>query len=340
MKIAVVCPYDVARPGGVQTQARELVDALGAGGDDARLVAAGSPGVGASVLVPGNRSRAPITLDPRAVGRVKQVLATVDVVHVHEPFMPLVGWGALGADRPLVATFHSAPARWTRALYRVGAPLGRRILAGRVVTAVSPVAAQALPASWGPVTIIPNGLDVSAYERSVPRDPHRVVFVGRDEPRKGLDVLVEAWPRIREAEPAARLRVVGAIRPPQPGIEYLGRVDEATKREELARASVFVAPNLGGESFGMVVAEAMAAGCAPVVSDLPAFRWVAGEGARRVPEGDPEALAVAVTDLLADPDARRRLVTAARTRVSDFDWSVVSAAYRQAYVRALAGDRS
>ncbi len=337
MHVAVVCPYDVGRPGGVQQQAIELAEALRRAGDEATLVVAGSAPVGRSVLVPGNRSRAPITLDPRAVPRVKRLVASAEVVHIHEPFMPMVGWGALVSGRPLVATFHSAPARWTRLAYRAGAPLGRRLLAGAVLTAVSPVAAEALPPVWGAVRIIPNGLDVAAYHLDLPRDPNRVVFVGRDEPRKGLDLLLAAWPRIRRHVPDARLRVVGATRPPVAGVEFCGRVDEATKREELARAAVFVAPNRGGESFGIVVAEAMAAGCAPVVSDLPAFRWLTGDGARRVPVGDVDTLASAVVDLLGDPQARRRIAAEARRRVAAFDWTTVAAAYRDAYARAVAG---
>ena len=337
MEVAVVCPYDVGRPGGVQQQAIQLVEALRRGGDDARLVTAGSPEVGRSMLVPGNRSRAPITLDPRAVRRVRRMVTTADVVHIHEPFMPMVGWGAILSGRPRVATFHSAPARWTRTVYRCGATVGRRLLDGAVVTAVSPVAAEALPDSWGPVQIIPNGLDVAAYALDVPRDPKRAVFVGRDEPRKGLDLLLAAWPRVREAVPDAQLRVVGAERPPSAGVEFCGRVDEATKRRELAHAAVFVAPNRGGESFGIVVAEAMAAGCAPIVSDLPAFRWVTDQGARRVPVGDVGALATAVVDLLGDPTARRQIAAEARRRVAAFDWSVVAAEYREAYERAVAG---
>ncbi len=338
MLVGVVCPYDADRPGGVQQQARGLVARLRAAGDEARLVAAGTPEVGPTVTIPANRSRAPVTLTPRAWRRVGEALADVDVIHLHEPFVPLVGWAALAADRPTVATFHARPARWTTVLYRTGAPLGRRLLADRVLTAVSPVAASALPAAWGDVEVIPNGIDVGSYRLELSRDPHRVVFVGRDEPRKGLDVALAAWGEIHRRFPEARLRVVGARRDhPVDGVDYLGVVDEATKRRELAGAAVFVAPNLGGESFGIVVAEAMAAGCAPVVSALDAFRWVAADAAVLVPVGDPHALAEAVVGLLADRERRERIAEAARRRARAFDWGVVVGAYRSAYRRAVDG---
>ncbi len=339
MEVGVVCPYDLGRPGGVQQQTRELVGVLEGLGHRPRLVAAGEA-VGRTVTVPANRSQAPVTVDPRAWRRVVSALEGVDVVHVHEPFVPLVGWAALATGRPTVLTFHARPARWTRALYRAAAPFLRRLSDRHLLTAVSPVAAAALPASWGRVELVPNGLHVASYRLDVPRDPLRVVFVGRDEPRKGLDVILAAWPEILRRLPGAHLHVVGARRPEAPpGVEYLGTVDEGTKRRELAQGSVFVAPNLGGESFGVVVAEAMAAGCAPVVSDLEAFRWVTGGGAILTPVGDVSRVASAVVDLLSDPGERARIAAAARRRVEDFDWSVVGRAYDDVYRRAVAGWR-
>lgn len=349
MRVALVCPYDLGAPGGVQHVVVELAARLAAGGDEAVVVAVGErretdpPGagpvlVGGPTVVRANGSRVPLTLDPRAPSRVRAALRRADVVHVHEPFVPLVGWAGLRSGRPTVATFHADPAGWTRALYRAAAPCGRRVLAGAVLTAVSPVAAGALP--WGGVTEIPNGLDTAAYRLPGRRDPGQVVFLGRDEPRKGLDDLVAAWPAVREGRPGARLVVLGAERTDgPPGVTFRGRVDEETKREVLAGSAVFVAPHRGGESFGIVLAEAMAAGCAVVASDLPAFRHVLAGAGRLVPPGDPAALASAVAGLLDDPAAGARLGDAGRRRAADFDWQVVVAGYRAAYRRAIGAAR-
>jgi phosphatidylinositol alpha-mannosyltransferase len=197
--------------------------------------------------------------------------------------------------------------------------------------AVSPVAG----AGVGRITScreIPNGIDVAAYRPEGPPFVGRVLFLGRDEPRKGLDVLLAAWPRVRGAYPGAELRVVGAHRPEaRPGVVYLGRVDEATKRAELQHAAVVCAPNLGGESFGLVVAEAMAAGCAVVASDIPAFRAVLGDAGVLVAPGAAVPLAEAVVRLLDDPESAARLGDAARRAAQRFDGTAVAAAYLEVY---------
>ncbi|MFO7547629.1 MAG: glycosyltransferase family 4 protein [Acidimicrobiia bacterium] len=339
MRIAVVCPYDLGLPGGVQHQVLGLVERFRVGGDVAWAIGPGCPPdrgetTGGSVTIPANGSASPVAIDPRAWPRVRRALRSADVVHVHEPFIPVVSPAALGAGPPVVVTFHADPARWMRTAYRVAAPIGSRLLGTSVRTAVSEVAAAALPASWGPVEIIPNAIDVGGFPSDPDRAPGRVVFVGRDDPRKGLDVLLAAWPAVRAAVPSAELRVVGAERPPQSGIAFLGRMAEMEKRGELASAAVAVAPNLGGESFGIVVAEAMAAACAVVASDLPAFRAVLGGAGRLVPPGDQIALAEAIVDLLRSPDERSGLAAAARRSVARYDWTVVAGAYRDAYHRA------
>jgi phosphatidylinositol alpha-mannosyltransferase len=167
-----------------------------------------------------------------------------------------------------------------------------------------------------------------------------VVFVGRDEPRKGLDVLLDAWPEVRAVHPGAHLHVVGAERPAGPeGVVFLGRVDEARKRDELLEASVLCAPNLGGESFGLVVAEGMAAACAVVAADIPAFRAVLGDDGLLVEPGDPNTLGSAVAGLLADPAAAGRLGERARRAARRFDAGAVAAAYLDAYRAAAASGR-
>lgn len=341
MRVGVVCPYDMGAYGGVQSLVLDLVSRLTKSGEDAFLIAPGecdSEGfvsVGGTTHVPGNGSRSPVALSPMARRRTLQAVAHADVLHVHEPLMPQVSIAALAAHKPTVATFHADIAPWTEKTYRVFQHLGARLLGSAHLTAVSPVAASGLPPSWQPVTIVPNALEVAEFAVDVPRLPNRVVFVGRDDPRKGLDVLLNAWPQVRQRCNGAELHVIGALRESAPGITWHGRVDDAAKREILASSSVYVAPNLGGESFGIILAEAMAAGCAVVASDLPAFQAVAGEAAILVPRSDAVGLADAVAELLTSQRSRLDLAARGRARVQRFDWGVVLDQYRSLYDAAL-----
>ena len=349
MKVGVVCPYDLDSPGGVQKITSELVEKLRAAGDDAFLVSPGEPvhrggpasggvtvPVGRAINWRANQSLVPLTISPASWRRVRQALHSADVLHIHEPLIPLVGWAALSVRKPMVATFHADPAPWVNRAYRYAPLLGRRMR--RVAaTAVSETAASPLPEAWGEVSIIPNALEVARYEVAASRIDHRVSFLGRDDPRKGLDVILEAWPSIREVHPDAELIVMGATRPTAAeGVSFLGRVDGEEKRRLLASASVFVAPNTGGESFGIVIAEAMAAGCAVVASDLPAFRAVVGRDGYLVRPGDADQLGKVTSRLLGDRVEARRMGEQARRAVRRFDWSVVLEAYRNAYRRSLA----
>jgi phosphatidylinositol alpha-mannosyltransferase len=204
-----------------------------------------------------------------------------------------------------------------------------------VVTVTSPISGASIEGIVD-YRIIPNGIDVAQYA-SGPKEPCRVAFLGRDDERKGLSVLLEAWPAIRASIPEARLTVMGADRgAPIDGVEYLGWVDEDMKRAILAAATVFCAPNLGGESFGIILAEAMAAGCAVVASALPAFEYVAGSAARFVEPGDSAALAAQITELLGNPGDTHDLGRAAAGRVWRFDGSAVAAAFVSAYEDAVA----
>lgn len=250
--------------------------------------------------------------------------------------MPLASVAALTATRPTVATFHADAPVWVGWLYATAGRLLDRALARSVMTAVSPVAAGSVQRRWGDVTVVPNAIDVDAYRRGVERSGRRVVFLGRDDPRKGLDVLLSAWPAIRGGVPDAELVVMGTARHERiEGVSFVGRVDEDAKRSTLAASEIMVAPNTGGESFGIVVAEAMAAGAVVVASDIPAFRHVLAGTGRLVPPGSPEALVDAVTGLLHDPDEAGRLRRAAAARVEAFDWDVVVEGYLAAYGRAL-----
>ena len=165
--------------------------------------------------------------------------------------------------------------------------------------------------------------------------------MGRDDARKGLDVLLAAWPAIAARVPGASLEVIGSSRPgtAPPGVTFRGRVGEEAKRQVMGSAEVLVAPNTAGESFGIVLVEGMASRCALVASALPGFVHVGGDAARWVAPGDAAALADAVTGLLADPDTRDALVKAGSERVARFDRGPVLAGYMAAYLDAL-GDRS
>ena len=338
MKVALVCPYDLGSYGGVQSVTLDLVARLRSGGDEAFVVGPGADAafgidIGRSVNLPGNGSNAPIALGPRVRSRVRDALADVDVVHVHEPMMPRTSTAALGVAKPVVATFHAAVAPWTTSLYRRLERVGRRLLGSATLTAVSPTAMAGLPDSWAPVTIIPNGIDVESFQLHRPRVRGRIVVVGRDEPRKGLDVALQAFDEVRRTRPDTELHVIGADRRPIDGVVFHGRIGDGEKRELLASAEVYVAPHLGGESFGIVIAEAMAAGCAVVASDLSAFRSVGGEAVEYVAVSDVSAMASAITEILADEARRALMAQSAADRVRAFDWSVVVGRYRDLYER-------
>jgi phosphatidylinositol alpha-mannosyltransferase len=345
MKIAVVSPYALDRHGGVQSQASQLVEHLIDAGHEAWLTGPGRSGpegarlLGRATAVPGNGALAPIGLDPRMIGRVRRAIAGADLVHVHEPLMPLIGPAALfAASVPVVGTFHADPSGRIRGVYRFAAPFLRRI--GRRmnrVTAVSVTAESAIRPFVSGVTIIPNALDTSRYETGSDRQPSRVAFLGRDDPRKGLDVLLEAWPDVLQRVPEAELTVVGTRRAAgPPGVSFLGRVPEDVKLEALASSSVFCAPNLGGESFGIALLEGMAAGCATVASDLSAFRHVGATTVEYVPVGDAGALAAALTAKLLDP-ALQQVGASCRARAKLFDWVTVLPSYLDQYRLALGG---
>ena len=338
MRIGIVCPYDFESFGGVQRVVADLVSRLRSSGHDAFAIGPGASedigiDVGRSVSIPGNGSMAPIALGPTVRRRVRAATADCDVVHVHEPLMPMASLAALGAGRPTVATFHAAVAPWAARLYRSLSGVGVRLLRDAALTAVSPMAMAALPDAWAPVTIIPNGIDVASFGLDVHRVPGRIAVVGRDEPRKGIDVMLQAFGAVRASFPDAELHVVGADRPPIDGVVFHGRVRDREKREILASAQVYVAPHLGGESFGIVLAEAMAAGCAVVASDLAAFRAVGGEAARYFGVSDAAALAREVTYLLQDPGAIDALSVSAAARVAMFDWERIVGRYVDLYER-------
>lgn len=349
MKIGVVCPYDIGKPGGVQQLSRELAAHLRELGDEVVFVGAGETWfqggsglddvtvpVGRTLSVRANESRAPVRLSPFGWRRVQHALADVDVLHIHEPLVPMVGWMALSVAKPRVVTFHADAPPWVLPVYERAPWISNR-LSNSVITAVSATAARSLPLKWGEQHIVPNAIDVGSYDLPVERLGRRVAFLGRDEPRKGLSVLLDAWSEIRERVPDCELVVMGVESSAhEAGIRFTGPVSGEEKRRLLGSSQVYVAPNLGGESFGIVVVEAMAAGCAVVASDIPAFVDVTGgDAAVHVPVGDSSGFAAAVVDLLEDEPKAIALGESGRHRVQRFDWPVVVGQYRQLYAQAV-----
>ncbi|HUG32259.1 MAG TPA: glycosyltransferase family 4 protein [Acidimicrobiia bacterium] len=341
MRVGLVCPYDLSKPGGVQTQVADLARHLTDLGDEVEVIGPGLPeavpgvDLGGTISIRGNRSKVPLSVDPRVMGLIKAGAAGLDLLHVHEPLMPLASLAALRAGIPVVATFHAAPGRVGTGFYKATRSQLKLLLGPNVrrVTAVSPTAAAPLPANLE-VSIVPNGVDVSAFGTSVGRHPSKVAFLGRDEKRKGLDVLLAAWSVVSSAVPEAELVVLGADRGTG-GVDWRGRVDQTAKILSLGSAALYVAPNLGGESFGIVIVEAMAAGAAVVASDLEAFQYVGGDSVRYFPAGDSDSLARTLIELLGDPGAVSALSSAGRKRAKRYDWTEVTPRYRAIYQEAL-----
>ncbi len=325
MRVALLCPYSLSRPGGVQGQVLGLARALRAAGHDAVVLAPADdelvlpdlpPGtlvrLGRSVGLRANGSVAPVALGPGASRRAVRAVkgGGFDVLHLHEPLAPGPGYACLVAcDLPKVGTFHRAGAS---VAYRLLGPLARA-LAGRLAArcAVSAEAeATARHALGGDYEIIGNGIDLERFSTAPahPTSGPTVVFVGRHEERKGLAVLLDATTRI---DPATALTVwIAGEGPDTEGLrarhahnarlEWLGRLDDDELASRLAGAHASCAPALRGESFGIVLLEAMAARAAVVASDLPGYRAVVGDHGVLVPPGDVGALARALESVAAD----------------------------------------
>jgi phosphatidylinositol alpha-mannosyltransferase len=353
MRIGIVCPYAWDAPGGVRSHVADLAQTLIARGHEVSVLApidehedvpdwivdGGRP-----VSVPYNGSVAKLSFGVKATGRVRRWIrdGDFDVLHVHEPLAPSLSLLACWVGRgPIVATWHSSSerSRMLSAGFYIAQTAMEKVIA-RI--AVSEDARRFLVGHvGGDAVVIPNGVRVSDFvteERLPDFDPDRpsMVFLGRmDEPRKGLHVLVGALPEIVAKVPDVQVVIVGpgdiddqreSLDPSvRDNVVYLGRVSDADKARAFASADIYIAPHTGGESFGIVLAEAMAASTAVLASDLPAFRNVLadGEAGRLFPTGDCAALAQAAVDLLTDPSARQALVTAGRSRVMDFDWDHV-----------------
>ncbi|MEU2505779.1 glycosyltransferase family 4 protein [Streptomyces sp. NPDC007863] len=353
MRIGIVCPYSWDVPGGVQFHIRDLAEHLIRLGHEVSVLAPADDdtplppyvvSAGRAVPVSYNGSVARLSFGFLSAARVRRWLhdGTFDVVHIHEPTSPSLGlltcWAAQG---PIVATFHTSNPR-SRAMlaaYPILQPALEKISA-RI--AVSEYARRTLVEHLGgDAVVIPNGVDVDFFAGAEPKEAWQgetLGFIGRiDEPRKGLPVLMRALPRILTERPGARLLVAGrgdeeeavATLPPEmrSRVEFLGMVSDEDKARLLRSVDVYVAPNTGGESFGIILVEALSAGAPVLAADLDAFAQVLDQGAagELFANEDADALADAAIRLLADPARRAELSARGSAHVRRFDWSTVGA---------------
>ncbi len=370
LRIGLVCPYSFDVPGGVQFHVRDLAEALEKLGHTVSVLAPADEdtelppyitSAGRAIPVRYNGSVARMTFGPVSARRVRRWLEAgdFDILHLHEPVTPSLGMLALWiASGPIVATFHTALIR-SRAL-QVAYPMVRSSMekiSGRI--AVSEDARRTLVEHLGgDAVVIPNGVYVDAFE-GVAEDPRwtgtpeapTIAFLGRlDESRKGLPVLTAAVPAVLAAHPGARFLVAGhgetgradaiaALGEHAGSMEFLGRVSDEEKATLLASVDVYCAPNTGGESFGIVLVEAMSAGATVVSSDLGAFRRVLDDGAAGVlfRNGDSADLSAVLNRVLDDPELRRVTSERASEVVRRYDWSAVTRQVLTVYEMVLAG---
>ena len=372
MKVGIVVPYSWSFWGGVVEHAELQAEALRALGHEVKTIMGNDPPgqftrvlhprhgrhgepptdvipIGRSVIVPANGSLPNIILSPRSVFRIRDALRReqFDVVHLHEPMTPTPCIATLAfCTAPMVGTFH---ANGDLGWMKIGTPvwgflaerLDRRI-------AVSPLAAESAN-RWlpGHYEIVPNGVLVPPHAEPANRE-NRIVFAGRHEKRKGLHLLLQAWPRIRR-ETGARLSVCGAdplrvkllinrLRIDDDGIDVRGFLPQEEYTAELLRAKALVAPSLGGESFGIVLVRALACATPVVASDIEGYRDVmTPETAVPFPAGDVDALADAVVSLLADEPRRQAMGAAGRERTQSlYAWDAIARLLVDVYERAAA----
>jgi phosphatidylinositol alpha-mannosyltransferase len=377
VRIALVSPYSWTYPGGVTRHIEALADELQAVGHEARILAPFDPDDALARRMHRGARPQPMPLPDRVVplgrtagfaanGAISNLAPTVDsvlalwrelqtggydLVHVHEPVVPLVGWYApnCAGGIPLVGTFHSfSENAFTNG---IGVALGARRHINRLHARIAVSEAAAWTARrffGGRYRIVPNGvhpdLDREAVAPACESEELRILFIGQAVERKGLPVLLRAFEALREHVPAT-LTLVGAapeeIAPlllDDRGVRALGKVTEDEKAEQLRRADVLCAPSLGGESFGMVLTEAFAAGTPVVASDIAGYRDVVRDvvDGLLTPRGDARELAQALRVLALDPARRARMAAAARERAERFAWPRVAAEVLEVYEQALA----
>jgi len=365
LKIGIVCPYSWDTPGGVQAHIRDLAEFLIASGhtvsvltpaidEDALpdyVVSAGKP-----IAIPYNGAVARVLFGPIAFARVRQWITQgeFDLLHLHEPAIPslslLACWAAEG---PLVGTFHAAAKR-QKIIFAIGPILEPAIEKLNARIAVSEAARSTLTEHLETdAVVIPNGIYAKRYANGRSQSKwqgNTIGFIGRfEEPRKGLAVLLEALPIIARFAPDVRVFVAGpgdseeikkSIDPQLlPRFEFLGRITEEEKADFMASVSIYVAPNTGGESFGIILAEALAGGATVVASDIPAFDSLLGGGefGALFESENPTELAKVIIDLFRNAQKRKELAIAGKEHAQIFDWDVVAQQIFSIYEMSIVG---
>jgi len=374
MRIGMVCPYSFDEPGGVQIHAIDLCTELRKRGHEVSLIGPGKSADGlpdfvelggSSIPIRYNGSVARLSFGPRTKKHLKQWIRDnqFDLLHIHEPNSPSYSMMAMAvAEGPIVATYHASASE--SKVLKMALPFLRPYLErihGGIAVSEEARRWQVENLAGDPV-LIPNGVETSVYRGAQPlagldspgEHRPRLMFLGRfEEPRKGLQILLEAMPRIVAEVPQVELIIAGGgdmdalvervrdlglsatvgLGPSDAHVRVLGRVSDADKASALSASDVYVAPNTGGESFGIVLVEGMAAGAAVLASDIPAFEAVGQHGvsARLFSNGSAADLADKAVGLLRDDAARNSLVAAGSTRAVDFDWQTVTDQVEQVY---------
>ena len=365
LRIGLVCPYGWDTPGGVQNHIRDLAEYLIDKGHyvsvlapvidedsvPAYVVSAGKP-----IAIPYNGAVARVLFGPIAFARVRQWIAggEFDLLHLHEPAIPSISLLACwAAEGPMIGTFHAA-AKHQKVIFAIGPILEPVIekLSARI--AVSEAARETLTEHLDTdAVVIPNGIYANRYrdgEVVAQWTGNTLGFIGRfEEPRKGLSVLLAALPAIARFAPDVRVLVAG------PGdtkdidkeidsqlrnrFTFLGRISEKEKTDLLASVSLYIAPNTGGESFGIILAEALAAGAPVIASDIPAFASLLGNGefGALFESENPQHLAEVVIELLGDNQKRSALAMAGKAHAQQFDWDVVAEQIYSIYEMSMVG---
>ena len=367
LRIGIVCPYSWDVPGGVQNHIRDLAEFLLNNGHHVEVLAPATEGTdlpdyvvsaGRAVSIPYNGAVARVLFGVVANSRVRSWIndGNFDLLHLHEPAIPslslLACWAGEGA---MVGTFHAA-AKYQKAIVAIGPILEPVIekLSARI--AVSESARLTLTAHLETdAIVIPNGIYANNYRDGSPRaewQGNTIGFLGRfEEDRKGLPVLLDALPIISRFVPDIRVLIAGPgdseevlekVNPQlRDRVEFLGKISEEDKADFLASVSLYIAPNTGGESFGIILAEAMAGGATVVASDIPAFADVLGDGkyGALFESENSESLAKVIIDMLRDNEKRKALAIAGAVHAQRFDWSQVGEEIFEVYELAMVQGR-